>query len=59
MDTLAQLKAECGVAAGLMSVPMWAAVVSNVSLIASCVVAVCGAIVGLRAVYLLCLRYWK
>lgn len=58
MDTIVQLKAEGGMAAGLLSVPLWASLVSDVSMLASCVAAICGAIVGVHAVYRIYRRYY-
>lgn len=49
------VKAEALVGGALVTTPVWALVLHEVSLIASTVAAVCGAIVGLHAVY----RLWK
>ena len=40
----------------LMTTPIWAAVLHDVSLIASGIAAVCGAIIGVHAVWRLCRR---
>ncbi|HEX9465660.1 MAG TPA: hypothetical protein VGB82_23915 [Alphaproteobacteria bacterium] len=48
-------KAEAVLGGGLMTTPGWVVVFQDISLIASTLAAVCGAIVGLHAVW----RLWK
>ena len=49
------VKAEAIVGGALVTTPVWALALHEVSLVASTVAAVCGAVVGLHAVY----RLWK
>ena len=46
-----EIKLDAAVAAGLITVPLWVGVLHDVSIVASAVAAVCGAIVGLHAVW--------
>lgn len=55
MEHVAQAKIEAGVGVGLMSTPLWAMILQDISLVASTIAAVTGAIVGLHAVY----RLWR
>lgn len=54
-QTIGQVKAEAVFGAGLVTTPFWALVFQDISLIASAIAAVCGAIIGLHAVW----RLWK
>lgn len=42
---------EAGIGAGLLTTPLWALILHDISLIASTVAAVCGAIIGIHAVW--------
>ncbi len=46
---------EAALGAGLMTTPLWALVLHDVSMLASTVAAICGAIIGVHAV----LRLWR
>lgn len=48
-------KAEAAVSAVLMATPWWVSIIAEVNTIASAVAAICGAVVGIHAVY----RIWK
>lgn len=54
-QTIGQVKLEAVVGAGLVTTPVWASFLQNVSLIASTIAAITGAIIGLHAVW----RLWK
>lgn len=56
MDTTAaQAKMEAGIGAALITTPFWVWLLQTTGLIASTIAAVCGAIVGIHAVW----RLWK
>ena len=44
---------QIGLSVGLMTTPIWAAIMTDINLVASTVAALCGAIIGLRAVFLI------
>lgn len=49
--TATQAKIEAGIGVGLMTTPAWVFIIQDISLVASCIAAVCGAIIGMHAVY--------
>jgi hypothetical protein len=55
-QSVAQVKAEALIGAGLVTTPVWAIFLQDVSLIASTIAAVTGAIIGLHAVWRLVQR---
>lgn len=50
-QSVLQAKAELALGGGLVTTPLWAILLRDISLIASTIAAVCGAIVGVHAVY--------
>lgn len=48
-ETLAKLQA--GLGAGLFATPWWAAMIHDISALAGMIAAICGAIIGVHAVY--------
>lgn len=56
MSEMAQAKFEVALGGGLVATPWWATWMESISFGASMVAAVCGAIVGLHAVYRLVKR---
>jgi len=54
-QTVAQMKAEAMLGAGLTTTPLWVWLLQSTSLVASTIVAVCGAIIAVNAVW----RLWK
>jgi len=54
-QTLAQIKTQAAVGAGLVTTPLWVYLLQSAALIASTIAAVCGAILGLHAVW----RLWR
>lgn len=57
MDTtVAQAKFEAGVGAALMTTPAWSLILNDISLIASTIAAIAGAIIGVHAVWRLLRR---
>ncbi len=50
-----QAKVEAVIGAGLLATPLWAGWIGTVSMVASMVAAVCGALVGIHAVC----RIWR
>lgn len=59
MTTPTQAKFEVVLGSGLIATPWWATWVESVSVGASMVAAICGAIVGLHAVYRIVKRHRK
>ena len=60
MDTsVAQAKAEAAVGGVLITTPLWATLIQDISMIASAIAAVCGAIIGIHAVWRLVRRHRK
>ena len=55
MRDAAQTKLDAAVGGGLMTTPLWALLLHDISTIASAIAAVCGAILGVNAVY----RLWR
>jgi hypothetical protein len=57
MDTsIAQAKAEATVGGILVATPLWAMLIQDISMIASAIAAVCGAIIGVHALWRLVRR---
>jgi hypothetical protein len=57
MDTsIAQAKVEATVGGILVATPLWAMLIQDISMIASAIAAVCGAIIGVHAVWRLVRR---
>lgn len=54
--SIAQTKIEASVGAALITTPLWALILQDISFIASTIAAVCGAIIGLHAVWRLLRR---
>jgi len=54
-QTVAQMKAEAAFGSALATTPLWVLILNDISLVAGAIAAVCGAIVGLYAVW----RIWK
>lgn len=54
MDHLS-VRTEATLSAGLLSTPFWVSLLNNIGWLASIIAAVCGAIVGVHAVW----RIWK
>lgn len=52
------IKVEAGVSAGLLTTPLWVIILNDVSWVAGVVASICGAIVGLHAVYRI-LKNWR
>ncbi len=50
-QTVAQMKAEAMLGAGLVTTPFWVWLLQATSLVASTIVAVCGAIIAINAVW--------
>ena len=60
MDTsVSQAKVEAAVGGILMATPLWAVLIQDISMIASAIAAVCGAIIGIHAVWRLVRRSRK
>ena len=58
MDTsVAQAKAEAVVGGVLITTPLWATLIQDISMVASMIAAVCGAIIGVHAVWRLIRRH--
>jgi hypothetical protein len=58
MDTtVAEAKLEATVGGILMATPLWATLIQDISMIASMIAAVCGAIIGVHAVWRLVRRH--
>jgi hypothetical protein len=55
MDQIAQAKVEAIAGLSLMTTPLWVIWLQDASLIASAVASICGAIIGIHAVW----RLWK
>lgn len=56
MDDRLTAKLELGLGAALVPAPLWVVLVQDVSMIAGLITAVCGAIIGLHAVWRLARR---
>jgi hypothetical protein len=48
-------KAEAMIGGALMTTPAWAVILNDVNIVASAVAAICGAVIGIHAVW----RLWK
>ena len=60
MDTsVSQAKVEAAVGGILVATPLWATLIQDISMIASAIAAVCGAIIGIHAVWRLVRRSRK
>jgi hypothetical protein len=60
MDTsVTQAKVEATVGGILIATPLWAVLIQDISMIASAIAAVCGAIIGIHAVWRLVRRSRK
>ena len=60
MDTsVTQAKVEATVGGILIATPLWAVLIQDISMIASAIAAVCGAIIGIHAVWRLARRSRK
>ena len=55
--TVTQAKIEAAVGGVLIATPLWARLIQDISMIASMVAAVCGAIIGVHAVWRLIRRH--
>lgn len=50
-QSVTQTKIDGFLGAGLMTAPLWHLVLSEISLVASCIAAVCGALLGISSVW--------
>lgn len=58
-STATTAKLEAGIGAGLMTTPLWINWLQEVSVVAAAVTSICGAILGVHAVWRLHKRGWK